>query len=275
MSSSSSSSSNNNLEINVASLNIASAKRDEKGAFPLYKRLPHLKKFIAKCVTDASIKILCIQEIRPTGELTAIQVVREIHDALGPTWEFSDLKVNPSDNSFHRAIFWDSTVYSHLNTTGIRTANTREPHFPYLFTVSQFTKVNSLTTEPLFEVVNAHAPMILDERIDHWTQVREAMKPYTIVLGDFNKFADTPGLVEYDALFNTDPVRDFVPRDVPTFMGFEGDVDANGNLWNGSLDTVAVNTDRFDAEVIVVPTTQTPRVSDHFLITAKITYKNQ
>ncbi len=75
---------------------------------------------------------------------------------------------------------------------------------------------------------------------------------------------------DYNALFRTAPIHDHVDTEVNTFLGFAGDVDKDGNLWNGSLDSVAIDTTHFRVDVKVIPTTTAPRASDHFLVTAQV-----
>src|SRR2546427_8695133 len=52
-----------------------------------------------------------------------------------------------------------------LNTRAVRTENTRESHFPYLFTVNEFTAADSKSYHPDFEVINAHSPINKFERL--------------------------------------------------------------------------------------------------------------
>jgi hypothetical protein len=262
--------------IRIASLNVGCAKRDEDNN-PLYKRLPNLKAFIKKHVTDAGFHVFCMQEIRYTGPLSARDLIREIEDALGPTWESVQLKVNAYTKAFHRVTFWDSSKYMHLNTEAVNVCANERSSFTYMQMISQFTHVNAKTNVPLFSVNNVHAPMDGVECINYWQCCKDNLDFNGIAIGDMNKFEERQN--EFSSLFSPHFMyMDHIPFEMTTFASFDADRDSQHRQWRSSLDSVITHTQIFNVDINVVSTEgpepgDTGRVADHFLIQATLSFK--
>ena len=255
-----------NTLVSIGSLNIASAFRDENGSSPLHSRLRLIQELLGD-FSKEKFSILCIQEVRPTGNLSAFQVIESIRSALGPTWEFFDQKINPSASAFHRTIFWDSSKWHHFRSVVQYCENKREPHFPYAFVISYFTTANSAINHAEFSVINVHAPIRAEDRIPYWNQIYSRVGGNCIALGDFNKFASE--MMEYRSIFN-DNVTDLVSPETETFVSFSDDLNPKGELWRSSLDGVVVDACHLRADVEVISTEELPRPTDHFLISAHV-----
>jgi hypothetical protein len=239
----------------IASLNIATSNRDEKDC-PLFKRLPYIEQLINNPWFD----IFCVQEVRPTGSMSAFDVILTLRMFLGPHWEFYDQTVNPSQKACHRTIFWNSKKWRHHHTDVLYTTPPQPtqglvfgsppqalgqsflPHyipyqsvfpprpylpnigsssyFPFLITKTWFIPVGSATNVPKFNVVNAHAPMQRSDRISYWKQVRACMDPNTVIIGDLNKFDQDREI--FDRIFRF-PVKDLIDADTETFVSFQTD----------------------------------------------------
>ena len=261
--------------LTIASLNIASSGRDE-ATNPLFGRLPYIVEFIKEEQRNDKYSILCIQEIRPTGTnahdkeyaLQAFDVALAIKNALGKNWDFLNHKINPSDGAFYRAIFWNSDIYSHHSTNYTYTKNTKESHFPYIFTKSYFTTAKSKTNVPFFSVINGHAPMLKNDRIEYWIKLREAMDKNTIIVGDLNKFEAEQS--QYDQIFSGS-VSDLIKPDTLTFVSFDTDRKPNGELWRSSLDACIIDHEYYgSSQVSVISTEKEPRPTDHFMIKCSV-----
>ena len=273
-------------QINIASLNLASSNRDEK-SHPLADRLSCIEALFEK--TKHAYDICCLQEVRATKDLSAFDVILRIRQALGSNWEFHDQTVNTSCNTFHRTIFWDANKWRHHNTHAVYTndkpvlvpvAGTcmfyerkRQNYFPYLLTQSWFSRVGSKSHIPDINVLNVHAPMLLEDRIEYWKCVNHLMDPFSIAIGDFNKFDDDRVL--FNQIFRF-PIVDLVSPTTETFVSFSNDrkpslvEGENGELWRSSLDGVLVNATKQNGLVRVISTEEPPRASDHFLIITSV-----
>lgn len=260
--------------LTIASLNIASSGRDEI-TNPLFKRLPHVLKLIKEQQFANKYSILCIQEIRPSGSesealsaLSALDITLAIKNTLGPNWNFLDHKINPSDGAFHRTIFWDSTLFSHHSTNYTYADNTINPEFPNMFTKTHFALANAKNNNPIFNVINGHAPVAKNDRIAYWKIVRDFMDDSTIIVGDFNKFENEQS--QYDQIFSDD-VKDLIEPGVLTFVSFNADRKTNGELWYSSLDACIVNHKYYyRSNVVIVSTENEPRPTDHFMIMCSV-----
>lgn len=249
------------MSVQIASFNIACSIRDERD-IPLYVRLPLITELIKK--EKHNFNILCIQEIRPTGTLTPLDVILEISKCLGG-WEFIDQKVNPSAGSFHRTTFFNPLLYSHQKTNVFNIENKRESHFPYMIMKSYFTKLNSLDNKTEFSVMNVHAPMNIVEKQDYWNVVNNNMELNCYTIGDLNKFEEHLDI--YNNIFTT--FIDKIPQNIITFVGFENDLRKDGTEWRCCLDSIIVHKS-INVDFNVISTENKPRESDHFFIIGKI-----
>lgn len=258
------------MKVNIFSLNIACAFRDEN-VNPLYKRLDILIEYIKKSHEQNPFDIMCIQEVRPTGSLKAIDVIDKLRGIFG--WEYTAQKVNPSANSFHRVTFWNQEKYSLHSTETHYTPNFREPQFCYALMKSNFVETNSETNEIKFNVINAHASLVLNEKKLYWEKIKSVANKKSIIVGDMNKFEEH--LDEYNKIFNIETgFVDHILPDQMTFYSFDTDLKSDGTHFISSLDAVIVSSEIKDCKVTIISTQATPRPTDHFGIHAQVTINN-
>jgi hypothetical protein len=258
--------------VTIASLNIASSSREELD-IPLHTRLPFLEQLLCRPQFD----ILCLQEVRASGPLTASQVISLIQLFLGPEWEFYDQTANTHINTFHRTIFWNSSLLRHHHAEPYyispQTHYNGSMNYFHLVVKSWFTFASSSHCTPTFSVLNVHAPMREKERIRYWKHTAQLMEPTSIVIGDLNKFESERAI--YDSIFRL-PKYDCILPNMETFVSFENDRQPSkddlcpGELWRSSLDSVVLNTTYLQANIEIVSTEAEPRPTDHFLIVAHI-----
>jgi hypothetical protein len=264
----------------IASLNIASARRDEEKC-SLSTRLDALKEFLVSGSDDHGFDILCLQEIRPSGNMSVSQILVEIGSVLGKNWQVVDMAVNNSTGAFHRATFWDSKKLFHLDSCAIRTKNSREEKYPYMFLFHKFGKVDDSDHKTTFTLINAHAPMALPDKELYWKTVSECSESNTIIVGDMNKFSEHHE--SYKKYFKTDKLEDKVGLETPTFISFPWDSKADGSPWVSCLDAFITHPetevsisfvsshDEFDASM---KDPKHLRPTDHFMVVGKATIKS-
>jgi endonuclease/exonuclease/phosphatase family metal-dependent hydrolase len=145
---------------------------------------------------------------------------------------------------------------------------------PSLIVKSYFYRVGTSSQIPQFDVMNVHAPLKKTERCQYWIDIRRAINPTSIVIGDMNKFNTEREF--YDEMFCRQDAIDLIPPDAETFVSFDGDrqpsvkSDVPGELWRSALDAVIINPTYLQGEVHILSTEEPPRLSDHFFITATI-----
>ena len=224
----------NNTTVRVFSLNIACAARDEQKC-PLAYRLPVLLKFLRHKKKELDFDILCLQELRPTGQLSVRDILSAIEMLLGMEYVYH--KVNPSEGAFGRATFFRSDRWVHLETTVYYTNNSKSPEFPYMFMWSQFTVLNSKHTDPTFSVGNVHAPAVPIGGSSEWSDKEsyystvlrlaesdgrgEEWKIPSILIGDMNKFKEETE--EYHEMIKEAGFVDLISPSTMTFQSFPHD----------------------------------------------------
>jgi hypothetical protein len=97
--------------VKVACLNLATSKRDEEES-PLSERLILLAKLIQN---HPWFDVFVVQEVRPSGLLTVVQVINIIREILGAEWSYHDEAINNEDpECAHRTIFWNRVKLVHV-----------------------------------------------------------------------------------------------------------------------------------------------------------------
>lgn len=252
--------------LRVASLNLASCKRDE-GYCPLAKRLPA----VIKLLQTQPAEIICLQEVRATAGLSVEELLMALADGLADqaAFGYDSIPVNVGGAApFHRAVLFDSNRVMLINREVVDLPNVDAPDYGFSLVTYQF--ADQVTGER-FDIVNCHAPMAYQSRLYYWRavaqQLRSATTP-TVAVGDLNKFPDDRE--DYDSIFQD--CLDFVPADTITFVGFPGDCDPSNKPWRSSLDAVLVNTMHTVGIRVEIISTEFPsdgyRPSDHFYLRA-------
>lgn len=274
---STSSTSSTSKTITIASLNVACARRDEEKC-SLYTRLDALKQFIVSVSDEHDFDILCLQEIRETGDMSVSQILVEIGSVLGKEWQVFDMGANNLPRSFHRATFWNSKKLFHLDSKTVRTENLEEKKHPYMFPIHEFCMVGDSDHKSLFTLINVHAPMDLASKELYWKAVEDHSDPKTVIVGDMNKFPEHHE--SYKKLFFTDKLEDKVGLNETTFISFPWGSKPDNSPWISCLDAfithpkTSVNVrivsthDGFDASMKDLDNL---RPTDHFMVVGKIT----
>ncbi len=265
-------------DVHIGTFNIACSRRDEADN-PLHARLPALTAFIKEECSRANIGILCLQEVRATGELSAFDVAMAISKALGG-WDFVNHKVDRRPNSFYRTTFWNPAKYYHEASRPIRLSAYDKPDI-HSALVSDF-KSPCSENEFRFSVFNVHAPVEPEARLLYWklfehefSRYAEYDQLYVIAVGDMNKFKEDEA--QYRPLFSgvtpetVSPCAlvDHIKPDTKTFVSFPTDVDTDGQPFHSSLDAV-ITVASASVKNIGVCSTEVNRVSDHFLVHAVV-----
>ena len=278
------------LKVSIASFNIACSRKDEKFQ-PLYARLPIIWDMISSAVATHGVNIICLQEVRETGEMSAYDVIAYFASKL--KWDFHSQRVNPSAREFCRVTMWDPSAFHHCESIYTHTPNTKLPEKPFMAMKSYFTMASSKDMYPTFSVINAHAPVNKEDKLEYWRQVLSLIvhnKHPSIAIGDFNKFNEDipinnhqlvmPAL--YAQMLKKDPnpliIKDWITQKEVTFTSYDNDRQPSGELWVGALDGILTDVrDKLEVNHSIIPTTdkiKSPvdgneyRASDHYLILA-------
>lgn len=253
------------MSIHGASLNIASARRDEVH-FPLWSRMPVIRDLLKK--NSDKFDVLCLQEVAKTGDLSHQNVARTIRDSFTGDWEIVQCPVNDDKNCrFHRVTIYNSNKLRLLENKYWVSPNSRESQFSYLILESKFLVLGTTET---YTVINCHAPMDLTDKTKYWesmiTIYDQALTTSNTVeiYGDLNTFEEDFHILA--KMLTDNNLTNLIDQSMITFTSFNADRDANGNLFISSLDAVIVNT-LGDKKVIIVPTVGSSiQASDHYLI---------
>ncbi len=257
-------------QLRVASFNIACSRRDEEH-FPLHSRLESICTLLQ--THQQSFDILCLQEVRSTGQLTERDVVQKIVSSLSGNWHEITWPVNMTNGAFFRTTIYNRDVYELTATEFLKTPNLREAQYPYLMMRTEF---KHLVTDVLFEVQNLHAPMAQKDKELYWNASMntfidnscELESVVALAIGDVNKFEEH--LDTWNTILESASAVDLITPELTTFHSFPVDKKPNGDPWISSLDAVVVCDD--DAEnwkVTIYDTiSQEVRPSDHYLIIA-------
>lgn len=217
---------------------------------PLFFRLPLLRDMLIQLSEEHDFDFICLQEVRPTAGWSSDEVIHYFSDALQMSYVHQN--VNPSDKAFTRVTFYDKRKWFHSNSKPVYTPNNKKPNHPYMLLVSSFTRANSLNvTETEFVVINAHAPVSLEDKKQYWKTCNLVLReigeevttsstptPFCVLVGDVNKFSDQ--WTEYKKCALNGGVEDLVDTKITTFVSFDHDTQPDGSLYTSSLDAILV-----------------------------------
>ena len=277
--------------VKIGFFNIASSPRDQSFD-PLSGRIGILCDMIKDMHAKHSFDFFCVQEIRPSGKYSALQLIMMISECLN--MEFVYQRINAASNAFYRATFYSAKFWPY-QTINHYTPNSREPQYGRLALECQFMKsdtkesfgevgANVSKNIPMISIINAHAPLD-GHKFDYYKLIaeiihkREEANMVCFGVGDFNKFTEQRG--EYDNLLEETNVVDHVPKESITFVSFPYDLDKAGNIMRSSLDGFITSRRFADKNNVKIEIESTDflamnedgilkRPTDHFLMVAGI-----
>lgn len=304
-----------NENVYLCSLNLANAVRDENTAFRFGTRIEIILQKLKQKRSGGMI-ILAVQEIRVCKDVDGVTALTPLDIILRFARELDMLPHftgnNGSSLSFWKATFYDPKVLfctesrimwageSKVEKDGVlvpSTAADRRKNIPsgpqaccnalrttyYVIPGSTYRNYNfSLLKGKRFDVVNVHAPVLFEGRMDYCREVlMEFGGENAIYLGDFNSIPDMGGQEQINLLETR--FLNITPEGL-TFVGFPGDCDPEGNVWKSSLDKVFLDGDftfndageertkkDFPEVTFEDAMVDGRRCSDHFLVTVNIT----
>lgn len=255
----------------ITSLNLACSKEEEKHV-PLHTRLPAINVLLQQACPD----MVCLQELRWTGPLTEMEVLKTLNDALAASlqrpFRCSLIHVSPTDdkNAFSRGVIYDAAKVELWNTMRTPLPHPNKPRRNSAI-VSYFFKL--LGTQHHLALYNVHAPCDLALKTIYWMTLGEELNErpeevFTLAVGDLNKFTEERPV--YQTFLAQYALHDHIPADTITFTSFPHDLDPAGQPYQSSLDAVLTEHGPSTTMVRRVEVVPTQGASDHSLIAVDI-----